>query len=121
MTIEHGLELRSKVTAAGELELSLVEVPVPRPGPDQVLIRIEAAPINPSDLALLIGPADLATLRKEGSTTIATIPEARRGAVAARLDQSMAVGNEGAGTVVEAGANAQALVGKRVAVASGAM
>jgi len=121
MTIEHGLELRSKVTAAGELELSLVEVSVPRPGPDQVLIRIEAAPINPSDLALLTGPADLATLRKEGSTTIATIPEGRRGAVAARLDQSMTVGNEGAGTVVEAGANAQALVGKRVAVASGAM
>lgn len=121
MPIEHGLELRSRVTAAGEVELSLVEVPVPRPGPDQVLIRIEAAPINPSDLALLLGPADVTTLRASGGVTTATIPESRRAAVAARLDQSMAVGNEGAGTVIEAGANAQALLGKVVAVASGAM
>ena len=121
MTIEHGRELRTRVTAAGELELSLVDVPVPRPGPDQVLIRIEAAPINPSDLALLLGPADLATLRKSGDVTTATIPEARRGAVAGRVDQSMPVGNEGAGTVIEAGANAQALVGKRVALAGGSM
>ena len=121
MSIEHGRELRTRVTSAGELELSLVEVSVPRPGPDQVLIRIEAAPINPSDLALLLGPADLATLQKNGDVTTATIPEARRGAVAGRLDQSMSVGNEGAGTVIEAGANAQALVGKRVAIASGAM
>lgn len=121
MPIEHGRELRTRVTSGGELELSLVEVPVPRPGPDQVLIRIEAAPINPSDLALLLGPADLATLRKSGETTLATIPENRRGAVAARVDQSMPAGNEGAGTVIEAGANAQALLGKRVAVASGTM
>ncbi len=121
MPIEHGLELRSRVTAAGEVELSLVEVSVPRPGPDQVLIRIEAAPINPSDLALLLGPADMATLKASGGVTTATIPESRRAAVVARLDQSMAVGNEGAGTVIEAGANAQALLGKVVAVASGAM
>ncbi len=121
MPIEHGRELRTRVTAAGELELSLVEVPVPRPGPDQVLIKIEAAPINPSDLALLLGPADLATLKAVDGVTTAAIPEGRRGAVAARVDQSMSAGNEGAGTVIEAGANAQALLGKRVAVASGTM
>lgn len=120
-----GLELRSCITAAGRLELSLVEVAVPPPGPGEVVLRVEATPINPSDLGLLVGPADLATIEAGGTATRPTIsatvaPQLLKG-VAARLDQSMPVGNEGAGTVVAAGAGAEALVGKRVAVLAGAM
>lgn len=121
------LELRSLVKRSGELELSLVEVPVPTPKANEVLVRIEAAPINPSDLGLLIGPAELDTLACSGSThrpvVTARIPERAMAALAARLDQSMPVGNEGAGTVVAAGDSpaAQALLGKTVAALGGAM
>lgn len=121
------LELRSLVTADGTLELSLQQVAVPAPGPNEVLVRVEAAPINPSDLGLLIATADMTT------ATVAGTPErpvvtARLGdgavkALKTRLDQSLPVGNEGAGTVVAAGASpaAQALLGKTVAIAAGAM
>ena len=51
-----GLELRSIITSAGELELSLVSAPIPAPKADEVVVRIEAAPLNPSDLGLLLGP-----------------------------------------------------------------
>ncbi len=113
------LELRSKITASGRLELSLVSAPVPQPGPGQVLVRIEAAPINPSDLGLLLGPADTATLRTAGEVTLADVPPERLKAVHARLDQSMPVGNEGAGTVVATGAGAEALQGRIVATLAG--
>ncbi|CAN5866380.1 zinc-binding dehydrogenase [soil metagenome] len=120
-----GLELRSKITRAGELELSLVEVDVPAPTGDQVLVRVQATPISPSDLALLLGPADLATLRVGGTaerpTAIATVPPGRLPFVEARIDQALAVGNEGAGLVVETGEAASALRGKLVALASGGM
>ena len=53
-----GLQLRSTVKADNTLELTLIDVPIPEPGPDEVLVRVEAAPLNPSDLALLLGPAD---------------------------------------------------------------
>ncbi|MCV7029948.1 zinc-binding dehydrogenase [Mycobacterium sherrisii] len=121
------LELRSLVTPDGTLELSLQEVAVPTPGPTEVLVRVEAAPINPSDLGLLLATADMAT------ATVAGTPErpvvtARLGdgaikALKARLGQSLPVGNEGAGTVVAAGTSsaAQALLGKTVAIAAGAM
>jgi NADPH2:quinone reductase len=119
------LQLRSLVTAGGELQLSLKQAPIPEPAADEVLIRIEAAPINPSDLALLIGPADLSTARVGGTadlpTFTATIPQKMLSAVAARADQSMVVGNEGAGVIVKAGANAQALLGKTVAALGGGM
>ncbi len=119
------LELRSRITRAGELELSLVEVEVPVPTGRQVLVRVQAAPISPSDLALLLGPADLATLRVGGTpdrpVAIATIPPARMPFVEARIDQSLAVGNEGAGVVEETGDAASALRGKMVALASGGM
>ena len=119
------LELRSLVTADGELRLSLEPVTPPEPGADEVLVRVEAAPINPSDLGLLLGPADLATLRAGGTaerpTLTAMVPPERMGMLRARLDQSLAVGNEGAGTVIAAGANAQALLGKRVGMLGGAM
>ena len=121
------LQLRSLVRRSGDLELSLVDVPTPEPGPDEVLVRIDAAPINPSDLGLLFGAADMATATHAGSAdrpvVTARIPEAAMPAMAGRLDESMPVGNEGAGTVVAAGASpaAQALLGKTVAVLGGAM
>jgi len=116
-----GLELISRVTAAGELELSLSEVAVPPPGPDEVVVRVQATPINPSDLGLLLGPADPATATANGSVTTAKIAPQRMAGMAARLDQAMKVGNEGAGIVVEAGANTQAHLGKTVAVLAGSM
>ena len=121
------LQLRSLVRSSGELEVSLQEVPVPEPGADEVLVRIEATPINPSDLGLLFGPADMSTLQVAGSVerpvVSARIPEKFMKAMAGRADQSMPVGNEGAGTVVKAGASpaAQALLGRTVAVIGGAM
>ncbi|MGD1065291.1 MAG: zinc-binding dehydrogenase [Vulcanimicrobiaceae bacterium] len=120
-----GLELRSTITSSGELTLNLEEVPVPEPGPDQVVLRVEAAPINPSDLGLLFGPADPSTFRAGGTpqrpTITASVPRERLPLVAGRLDQSMPVGNEGAGIVVKAGANAQALLGRTVATRSPGM
>ena len=119
-----GLELRSLVTD-GKLELSLVDIDLAAPGPGEVIVRIEAAPINPSDLGLLTGPADLATLEQSGSADrpvlTAAIPEQRMPMMRARLGESMPVGNEGAGTVVAAGAGAEELVGKTVAVIGGGM
>jgi len=121
------LQLRSLVRRSGELELSLASVAVPRPAPEEVVVRIEASPINPSDLGLLLAGADLSTAQMSGSASrpvlTARIPEAAIKALAGRLDVSMPVGNEGAGVVVEAGSSdaAQALVGKAVAVLAGAM
>ena len=122
-----GLQLRSLITKDGALELSLAKVEVPEPGPDQVVVRIEATPINPSDLGLLLGPADMsaATTSGSGDNTVvkAKVSQAALPFLAARLDQSMAVGNEGAGTVVKAGSSdeAQALMGKTVSTVGGSM
>jgi NADPH:quinone reductase-like Zn-dependent oxidoreductase len=120
-----GLQLRSLIKDSGELELSLARVPIQRPGADEVLLRIEGTPINPSDLGLLLGPADVSTLKATGAgeeavTTAQVSPQLLR-AVAGRVGESMPVGNEGAGVVIEAGENARALMGKTVAVAGGAM
>ena len=121
------LQLRSLVKRSGELEVSLASVEFPRPGADEVLVRIEAAPINPSDLGLLFGAADMSTVRASGTAerpvVTARIPDSAMKAMAGRLDVSMPVGNEGAGVVVEAGtgAAAQALLGKTVAALGGAM
>jgi NADPH:quinone reductase-like Zn-dependent oxidoreductase len=122
-----GLQLRSLVKASGELELSLARVPRPEPGPDEVVVRIEASPINPSDLGLLLGPADLGGAVASGTADApvltAKIPAPFMRALTARLDESMPVGNEGAGVVIAAGASeaAQALLGKTVAILGGAM
>jgi NADPH:quinone reductase-like Zn-dependent oxidoreductase len=122
-----GLQLRSLVKESGEIELSLVRVPTPTPAADEVVVRVEATPINPSDIGLLFGAADLATVtvRGSGEQTVVTarIPPAAMRAMAGRVGQSLAVGNEGAGTVVAAGsgAQAQALLGRTVAVLGGAM
>jgi NADPH2:quinone reductase len=121
------LQLRSLVRSGGELELSLATVPVPVPGPDEVLVRVEATPINPSDLGLLFGAADMTTARQSGTAgrpvVTASIPQGLMQAMAGRVDQSMPVGNEGAGVVVEAGtsAAAQQLLGRTVAVLAGEM
>lgn len=121
------LQLRSLIKSNGELELSLASVPIPVPGPDEVVVRIEASPMNPSDLGLLFGAADLSTAKASGTLTspviTATIPDKFMKSMAGRLDASMPVGNEGAGVVVTAGSSdaAQALMGKTVAILGGAM
>jgi len=120
-----GLQLRSLVTEGGELQLSLAKVPIPTPGPDEVLVRIEGTPINPSDLGLLLGPADLSTLSVAGAgedaVVSARIPPQLMRLVAGRVGESLPVGNEGAGVVIDAGADAKGLVGKTVAILGGAM
>ncbi|MGO4394095.1 zinc-binding dehydrogenase [Variovorax sp. M-6] len=121
------LQLRSLVSRNGELTLSLSEDAIPQPAAHEVIVRVEAAPMNPSDLGLLFGAADLRTAKASGTASrpvvTAGVPEAAMKSMAGRLDQSMQVGNEGAGVVVAAGASpeAQALLGKTVAVLGGAM
>lgn len=116
-------ELRSTITEDGVLTLGLEEVSINDPGDDEVIVRIEAAPINPSDLGLLLGPADIASMQgdKGGSQLTFTVPKERMGSVAGRMGQSMAIGNEAAGTVVAAGKNAKALEGKLVGAIGGGM
>jgi len=120
-----GRELRSTLKDDGTLTLSLETVRVDDPGDDEIVVRVEAAPINPSDLGLLLGPADIASLSASGGADQPelrfAVPKGRLGAFKARLGQSMTVGNEGAGTVVAAGKNAAALEGKRVGMVGGAM
>ncbi len=132
-----GLQLRSLISAQGELTLSLASIATPTPANDEVVVRIEATPVNPSDIGLLFGAADMTTARAvtkiagtaenvgSVSTPVVTaqVPARAMPGMAGRLGQSMPVGNEGAGTVVAAGASpaAQALMGKLVAVLGGAM
>jgi NADPH:quinone reductase-like Zn-dependent oxidoreductase len=120
-------QIRSEIDKNGRLTLSLVTVDVPDPGPDEVVVRIEASPINPSDLGLLFGPADIATARASGTReapiVTADVPKELLRGISARLDQSLPVGNEGAGVVVAAGdsESARALMGRTVSVIGGAM
>ena len=122
-----GLQLRSLIKKSRELEISLASVPTPEPAEDVVVVRVEATPINPSDLGLLIGAADMATAKASGTkdapVITATVPEAAMKAMAGRLDESMPVGNEGAGVVIKTGSSdaARALMGKTVAMIGGAM
>jgi NADPH:quinone reductase len=121
------LQLRSIAKRSGEMELSLVSVPTPEPAADEVLVRIDAAPINPSDLGLLLANADWSQAKVSGTAqspvVTAAISAGTVKALAARIDASMPVGNEGAGVVIAAGSSsaAQALLGKTVAVLGGAM
>jgi NADPH2:quinone reductase len=127
MAHTQGLQLRSLVKPEGTLEISLMMVPTPQPRADEVVVRVEASPLNPSDIGLLFGAADIATASLSGTATqpVVTmqIPPAAMKGMAARVGQAMPVGNEGAGVVVAAGesAAAQALLGKTVAVLGGAM
>ena len=121
------LQLRSLITAEGRLELSLVDTLVRAPQPDEVVVRVDATPINPSDIGLLFGAADMSTAVATGAprqpVLSATVPERAMAAMAGRVGQSLPVGNEGAGTVVAAGSSAlaQSLLGRSVAVLGGAM
>jgi NADPH2:quinone reductase len=124
---DSALALRSTVTSQGTLELSLLDVPIPTPGPNEVLVRVEAAPINPSDLGVLIPGADMTTATVEGApdrpVVTASLGAGALAGLSARIDKPLPVGNEGAGTVVAAGQSsaAQALLGKTVGIAGGGM
>ncbi|MBT4210350.1 MAG: NADH oxidase [Porticoccaceae bacterium] len=126
MSEQTSREIRSTVTSDGNIEISIATVEKPTPSENDVLIKVEASPINPSDLGLLISfAADLDSLSVSGSgdATVATmkIHPGLMGAMKPRLDQSMQVGNEGGGVIVDAGANAKGLIGKTVGAAGGAM
>jgi NADPH:quinone reductase-like Zn-dependent oxidoreductase len=122
-----GLQLRSLIKKSGELEISLASVPTPEPAEDEVLVKVEATPINPSDLGLLVGAADMSTAKSSGTkdspVVTAKVPDAGMRAMGARLDQSLPVGNEGAGQVIKTGSSdaAKALMGKTVSIIGGAM
>jgi NADPH2:quinone reductase len=122
-----GLQIRSTVKKEGIVEISLATVATPEPKPDEVIVRVDASPINPSDQGLLFGGADLGTAKASGTAaspivTASISPVVMKG-LAGRLEQSLPVGNEGAGVVVQAGSSpaAQALMGKTVAILGGAM
>jgi|TARA_B110000977_G_scaffold125225_1_gene160381 NADPH2:quinone reductase len=126
MSDQTSKEIRSKVTSEGNIEISIATVAKPIPSDDEVLIRVEAAPINPSDLGLLLSfAADLTSINVSGSgdetVTTMKIHPALMGSMKPRLDESMQVGNEGAGVIVDAGVNAKDLIGKTVGLAGGAM
>jgi NADPH2:quinone reductase len=122
-----GLQLRTLVTADGRLEITLVEEPVPEPTADEVVVRVEAAPINPSDIGLLFGAADMSKAQFGGTAqrpqVVAPIPPAALPSMTGRLGMSLPAGNEGAGVVIAAGSSkaAQALVGRTLALLGGGM
>ena len=116
---EKGLKLISTLSSAGELKLELADIPISQPGPDEVLIRVEASPINPSDILVMIPGVDLTKADFAGSLTrptlTATLPVEVARSFSTRFEQPIAVGLEGAGTVIATGEQAQHLIGKRVA------
>ena len=126
MTDLKSKEIRSEITSEGKLNLSIVTSDVPTPNDDEVLIKVEASPINPSDLGLLISfAADLDSISSQGSgddtvTTMGIHPGLMQ-SMKPRIDKSMKVGNEGGGVIVDAGKNVKKLIGKTVGVAGGAM
>ena len=122
-----GLQLRSLIKPEGTLELFLASVPTAKPQADEVVVRVEASPLNPSDLGLLFGGADMTAATAIGTpespVVSAPIAPGVMAMMAPRVGQSLPVGNEGAGVVVEAGDSpeAQALLGKTVAILGGSM
>ena len=118
-------ELRSTVNKDGVLTLSLADLVLDDPASDEIIVRVEAAPINPSDLGLLLGSADAASVRKGVSDGVPQlsldIPPERMGGMAGRINQSLPVGNEGAGTVIAAGDQAKDWIGRRVGMIGGGM
>ena len=126
MSDKNSKQIRSKVTSDGNIEISIATVEKPIPSDNEVLIKVEAAPINPSDLGLLLSfAADLSTINISGSgdetVTSMKINPSLMNAMKPRLDQSMPVGNEGAGIIEGAGGNTKDLIGKVVGLAGGSM
>lgn len=123
--MRYGREMRSTITDDGVLTVTLNDIAIDEPAGDEIIVRVEAAPINPSDLSTMIGPADLSTLRvatEDGRQhLVATVASERLKAVRGRIGLPLAVGNEGCGTVVAAGPDAEALLGKRVGMMGGGM
>jgi NADPH:quinone reductase len=113
--------LRSTLTADGTIRLTLDDVELGEPGADEVIVRVDAAPVNPTDTYLMLSMADLSRATIDRGAVVAPVPAGAVAAFAGRIDQALPVGTEGAGTVVAAGANAQALLGKIVAAAAGGM
>jgi NADPH:quinone reductase-like Zn-dependent oxidoreductase len=120
-----GLELRTLITADCDLRITLDPIALPEPGPGEIVVRVEAAPVNPSDLGLLLGPADPATLAASGTDAapalVARILPRFLDAMAGRIGKALPAGNEGAGTVVAAGADVAHLLGHRVGMIGGGM
>ena len=126
MTTSHSKQIRSIVTSEGNVEISIVRVDKPIPADDEVLIEVHAAPINPSDIGLLLtfaGDLSNINISESGDDLVASI-KIHPGLMASmkpRLNKSLAVGNEGAGIVVDAGKNVKELIGKTVGLAGGSM
>ncbi len=120
-----GRAMYSTISRNGVLSLKLETVSIDEPGDDEVIVQVEAAPINPSDIGAMLGPADVSTLKASGrgdqSELTFDIPEGRLEKFRGRIDEPLALGNEGAGKVVVAGRNAKDLIGKRVGMFGGAM
>ena len=116
-------QIKSNISKEGKLTISIDEVEIPEPKEGEVIIKVQATPINPSDLGLLVGPADISSLKviENGALVEMQVPEGLIRSVAARFDQNLPVGNEGAGIVEAAGKGAEHLIGKVVGVAGGAM
>jgi NADPH:quinone reductase-like Zn-dependent oxidoreductase len=111
--------ISSLVTEDGTVRVSLETVPMPAPRDGQVLVRVEASPLNPSDIAVLLSGAKVSEGRLDGDELVVPLPEAARGLLTARVGQPTVVGNEGSGVVVATGAGAEALAGKTVAFLGG--
>ncbi len=124
MTMNKSKQLFTLITSEGELQVSLKEVDVPKPKPHEVIVRMEASPINPSDMWPMFGPASLDEARFDADkkALVAPVNKSLLKRIKSRLDQTLPIGNEGAGTVVEVGESpeAQALMGKTVSILTGA-
>src|SRR5689334_6910263 len=116
-----GRSLRSTISSSGELRLEVAARDVPEPAGNEVLIAVEASPINPSDLGVLLGAVSPEELRPEGGDLVGAVPQQALSFYRDRLDKPLPAGNEGAGTVVAAGKDAMAMVGRRVATFGGSM
>ena len=122
---DKNIQLVSTISDDNKLTLSLKDIEMPQPSADEVVVRIEAAPLNPSDFGVMFSAADMSTAVQSGTKqdpiVTADVPEKFMPALKTRVNKNTPVGNEGAGTVVAAGSSvaAQALMGKMVAVIGG--
>jgi NADPH:quinone reductase len=116
-----GRSLRSTISSSGELRLELETRDVAEPEGSEVVVAVEASPINPSDLGVLLGAVAPGALSQGGTGLTGSVPETALPFYRDRLDKPLPVGNEGAGTVVAAGPDAEGMVGRRVAMFGGSM